>query len=513
MSGKKTETSRKIKSLEEVKPIIDKFRQKGKKIVLCHGVFDLLHPGHIRHLYAAKKKGDILVVTVTRDEYVNKGPGRPVFNHFLRAEALASLEYVDFVVINDYPTAVETIKFLKPDLYVKGKEYAAREKDITGKIYDEEEAVKSVGGEIDFTDDITFSSTSLLNIHFRVFPEDADKFLREFKKKYNAEDIIKKLKNLSSLKVLVLGDVIIDEYRYCVGIGKPQKDNIVATKYLYDERFAGGVLAVANHIAGFVKDVHLVSLLGGKNDYGEFIKSKLKENIKTKFFIKKDICTVVKRRFLDPSFLNKMFEIYFIDEFVMEKKMEEDIVDYLSGIITKYDVVVVADFGHYFITPAMVKYISKRAKFLAVNTQTNSANIGFNLITKYPHIDYICIDEPEIRLAMHDKFSDLKILIKRLSKIVGCERINITRGHRGTVVYFKKEGFISVPIFSQEIVDRTGAGDASLAITSLAAAAGMDAAEVGFISNAVGALAVLIVGNRNPVESVPLFKFINTLLK
>ena len=114
-------SSNKIKPFENLVKILAQARKKGKKIVLCHGVFDLLHPGHIKHFETAKKKGDVLVVTITKDEYVNKGPGRPVFSEFLRAESVAAIECVDFVAINDWPAAVETIKKLKqtlPGLYV-----------------------------------------------------------------------------------------------------------------------------------------------------------------------------------------------------------------------------------------------------------------------------------------------------------------------------------------------------------------------------------------------------------
>jgi bifunctional ADP-heptose synthase (sugar kinase/adenylyltransferase) len=419
---------------------------------------------------------------------VKKGPGRPVFNQRLRAESVAALACVDFVALNDDPTAVETIRRIKPDLYVKGGEYSKHEDDLTGKICDEENAVRSVGGDVYFTNDITFSSTALLNSHFNVFPDEAGKFLSKFKKKYTAEGIITKLKKLKDLSVLVIGDTIIDSYCYCAGLGKPSKDNIVATRYLYEEQFAGGTLAVANHVAGFCDNVSLVSMVGNEKENIKFIKSRLRKNIKHRFFIEKNMKTIVKKRFLDPAFLSKMFELCYMDDFIMDKKIEKDILRHLSSEVKKYDLVIVSDFGHGFMSPRLVDFISKKARFLAVNTQTNSANTGFNLVTKYPRADYICIDEPEIRIA-------------------------ITRGHKGSLFHGNKNGFCATPVFSKEIVDRIGAGDACLAVTSPAVASGMSCEEASFICNAVGALAVLIVGNRNPVDPVALYKFIVTLLK
>ncbi|MFA4854916.1 MAG: adenylyltransferase/cytidyltransferase family protein, partial [Candidatus Omnitrophota bacterium] len=84
----KRDPQAKIKTINELASILEKLRKEGKKIAHCHGCFDLLHPGHLKHFQAAKNKGDVLVVTLTKDEYVNKGPGRPVFNHHLRADSI-----------------------------------------------------------------------------------------------------------------------------------------------------------------------------------------------------------------------------------------------------------------------------------------------------------------------------------------------------------------------------------------------------------------------------------------
>lgn len=155
----------KILTLPELAKKIDKLRSKGKKIVHCHGCFDLMHPGHIKYLQAAKKMGDILVVTLSPDRYVDKGPGRPAFNETLRAESLAALECVDWVAINEWPTAEETLRLLRPHVYVKGQEFENLE-DKTGKIQRESQVVREIGAELRFTHEIVFSSTELLNKYF-----------------------------------------------------------------------------------------------------------------------------------------------------------------------------------------------------------------------------------------------------------------------------------------------------------------------------------------------------------
>jgi rfaE bifunctional protein nucleotidyltransferase chain/domain len=156
---------RKILSLADLARRLQPLRRDGGKIIHCHGCFDLLHIGHIRHLQAARAMGDVLVVTITADEYVDKGDGRPAFPQRLRAEALAALECVDFVAIAASPTAVEAIRLLRPDCYVKGQ---AAAENPSGRLRQEMEMVRAAGGETRFTDEVVFSSTELLNAHFRV---------------------------------------------------------------------------------------------------------------------------------------------------------------------------------------------------------------------------------------------------------------------------------------------------------------------------------------------------------
>ncbi len=155
----------KIFLIEELAGKIQKLKAQGKTIALCHGCFDLMHPGHIKYFQAAKQMGDILVVTLSPDRYVDKGPGRPVFNETLRAESIAALECVDYVAINTWPTAVEILRLLRPHFYVKGQEFENLE-DKTGKLQQEYAVVQEVGAEMRFTHAIVFSSTQLLNKYF-----------------------------------------------------------------------------------------------------------------------------------------------------------------------------------------------------------------------------------------------------------------------------------------------------------------------------------------------------------
>lgn len=156
----------KILNLADLSVITKELKGQGKTIVQCHGCFDLMHPGHIKYFQASKKMGDVLVVTITPDKYVDKGPGRPVFGQRIRAESIAALECVDYVSINKWKTAEETLRLLRPNYYVKGQEFA-KEEDKTGKLQKELLVLKEIEAKIRFTHEIVFSSTNLLNRYFK----------------------------------------------------------------------------------------------------------------------------------------------------------------------------------------------------------------------------------------------------------------------------------------------------------------------------------------------------------
>ncbi len=508
-------THDKILPLSQLAERIAVLKKSGSRVVMCHGVFDLLHPGHIRHFEEAKAQGDVLVVTLTRDSFVNKGPGRPAFSESLRAESLAALQVVDFVAINDTPTAVEAILALKPDLYVKGQDYEDKAADVTHGIYAEEEAIRKVGGKLYITHDINFSSTQILNSFFSVYPERAKPFLDSYRQSHSSSEMLAALERLKSMKVLLIGDAIVDEYVYCQPLGKSPKETIVSTRYLNEEAFPGGILACANHIAEFCGGVGLVTVLGEKDTKRSLIEQQLSSKVEPSFFYRPDSPTTIKRRYVEPAFLTKMFQLTYLDDTDLPASTLHGIVSHLKERIEEYDLVFVADYGHGMMVPEIRKILCEQARYLALNVQTNSANQGYNLVTKYPTAHYICIDEPELRLAMQAKYIPIKELILEFSKKYPNTLITITRGHNGSVTSFEKDGqreFFEFPSLSNKIVDRVGAGDAYFALTSLLAASGAPPELLGFLGNAAGAMAVEVVCNRTSTKSVALNKFIKALL-
>lgn len=507
--------SKKIKTIEELAGILASLRTRKskKKIVHCHGVFDLLHIGHIRHFEQAKKMGDILVVTITPDRYVNKGPNRPVFTEELRAEGIAALGCVDYVAINKWPTAVKTIKLLKSDIYVKGPDYKEHKADLTGKIVDEEAAIKAVGGRIAFTDDIVFSSSNLINKHLPVFPKEVQEYLTRFSKQYSADNVLRYLQNAKDLKVLVIGEAIIDEYQYCTAIGTSSKEPILAVRYLSTEKFAGGILAVANHVANFCPNVGIVTILGDRESQEDFVRQNVNRNIDLKFLYKENSPTIVKRRFVESYLLQKLFEVYDMNDEELNQKQDKALCDMLQKVIPQYDVVIVVDFGHGMMTRNAIELLCRKARFLAVNTQANAGNRGFNTISRYPRADYISLTMLELGLEERARQGNPRDMMLNISRKLDCARVIVTRGKNGNICYSKDEGFVEAPAFAYHVVDRMGSGDAVLSLTSLCVAQGAPMAVVGFLGNAIGAQAVATLGHRTSIERVPLFKFIESLMK
>lgn len=504
----------KIRSLSEVASFVEKKRRAGRRVVLAHGTFDLLHLGHVRYLEEARRQGDVLVVTVTADRFVNKGPGRPVFLAELRAEMLAALNCVDIVAVNEGPTAVNVIELLKPDVYVKGVEYRDAGNDVTGKILDEQSAVEAYGGRIHFTDDITFSSSSLINRHLDLIDPKLRAYLDGVRERHFATKLPELIEKIGDMRVLLVGDTIIDEYNYVSPLGKPPKEFVLATLYRSREIFAGGIIAAANHVANFCKEVEVFTCLGEHDSHEDLVRQSLRPNVKLWAVHRPGAPTTRKIRYVEADFVRKLFEVYVMDDSPLPASLDERFGEELAKRAKDFDVVIVADFGHGLLSPQLRLTLQEHSKFLAVNAQSNSANQGFNLINKYPRADYVCIDAPEARLAVANKDAELSLIASDLLHTrMSMDRLILTHGRNGCVTFDKGKGVHTVPAFTTRILDTMGAGDAFLAVTAPLAAVADDMEMVGFIGNVVGSIKVGIVGHRQAVDKVSVLKYIRTLLK
>lgn len=501
----------KIKTLEDLGRLTRKARADGRRVVHCHGTFDLMHTGHIRHLQNARELGDLLVVTVTSDPFVRKGPNRPVFSDALRSESLAALACVDYVAVNHAETAIDALNEVRPNLYVKGSDYVDASLDVTGNIAREVEAVRAHGGDVHFTDEITFSSTKLLNEHFDVLPKDTRLFLQHFKEKCSLDRFLAQIRELASMRVLVIGDAIIDEYHYVNTLGQTGKGNVLAVRHRSEERFAGGAIAVANHIAGFAKEVTLLTALGKQDGSLGYVANKLASNVHLEYRHFKSAQTLIKRRFVDQD-LQRLFEVYYGADDEEDPELERRFCDWIARCAKDFDAVIVPDFGNGFITRGMAACISEHAPFLAVNTQINSGNRGYHTITRYPKADFLCMNEPEARLATHDRQSSLEAVAGDLIAKLSADSMAVTRGSQGALIV-DKEKALAIPALSSHVVDRIGAGDAFLSLAGLCLAAGKPKETAVLAGSIAAAIDVQIVCNREPVDPVLFAKYATTLLK
>ncbi len=495
----------------ELARLLENKKADGKKVVQCHGAFDLLHRGHLHQFEQAKTRGDILVISITTDKFVAKGPDRPVFDQNIRAEMVAALELVDFVTFSDAPSSVDLIRLLRPDVYVKGQSYADSVKDLSGKILLEKDAIESVGGEMFFSQEKPIRSTPLLNNFIDPYPEIVLGYLDQIKKRYSFDQIVEMLDSLRRLKVLVIGEAIVDQYDYVEPMDTSPKGGVIAMRHIDSELFAGGSLACANHIANFCSDVTLVSYLGSRDSHEKLIRASLAPNINPWFLVRDGFGTIVKKRQLDKSYFKKQSETYLFDDSPLSGDEEKELIGFLDTCLREFDLIFVIDYGHGFITDPVVRCLTEYSECLAVNTQTNSANKGFNLISKFPKVNYVCLDHFEIRLAMHDRVSSPVSMAQRLLKQSGASAVAVTLGHMGSVIV-NKDGSFTTPVFSKKVVDTVGAGDAFFSTSSLCVASGLPTDLTGFVGNMTGALATTYIGNKIYIDKIMLLNFAKSLL-
>lgn len=438
------------------------------KTVLCHGCFDVLHAGHLKHFEAAKKYGDRLIVSITSDRFVNKGPGRPYFTSERRAAMVGALRCVDEVIISDEPTALGVIHSVKPDFYVKGQDYQDATKDVTGEIENEKKAVESYGGQLIFTQEETFSSSKIINQSFERFTDDQTNQIESIKAIGGVQSIEEAINNLSKLRVLVIGEPILDVYRFVNPEGISSKSPTVSCRLLNEEKYYGGAWAIESHLKSFC-DV----------DYLD---------------VTPDI--PVKIRYISGT--QRVFEVTEIHEEKCRLEVE---------IPTGYDVYVVADFGH-----GMFKggELDEVKGYIGLNVQTNSSNYGYNVYTKHRRFDYLCLDTREGRLATHDRFTAPLGVAQKIRDATQ-RPLGFTVGANGAYLLDGRDVYYS-PTYADTVVDATGAGDAYFAITTLLMASGCKRELIPFIGCVFAGLKTRIIGNKSAVSKASLLKAIKGIL-
>jgi rfaE bifunctional protein nucleotidyltransferase chain/domain len=498
--------------ITQIKP---KLNSEGKTVALCHGVFDIIHPGHIIHLEQAKEMADVLVVSVTAAKYVRKGPGRPYFDDEMRMKELSALECVDYVMLSEGYTVDDIIECVEPDIYVKGEEYAKAEDDITGKISEEKALVEKHGGRLGFTTGKVFSSTKLINTAMSGLSEEVKEYMLDFKTRHSMKEIRGYADKIEDMKVLVIGDVIIDKYTYCNVQGMMSKDMGYSARMSKTEEYLGGSVAIARHLATFTENVTLMSIIGNEEDMRLHLFDQLANQMQLKLYYSNSFPTIVKHRYLTSNEKRGEYRKIFAINNIPENSSYEDEVykefkEKLKEKVKCYDAVFLCDFGHGLIDREIREIIEENAKYIVLNCQTNSTNNGLNIITKYKRADAFSLDQKELQLAFPEYSKEEEVALKALSNHLNGNGW-LTRGSKGACEI--NNGDIAYcPAFTLSVKDTIGAGDSFFATSGIFAAAGAPT-EVGtFIGNIGGALGANIVGNKEAVEKVNVLKYASTLM-
>ncbi len=495
--------------------LVKKLKSQNKKIILCHGVFDLLHIGHIKYLQESSLKGDVLIVTVTEKKFVGKTPNRPFFSNQHRLEGIAALECVSYTMLNKSKTAVNIIKQLKPDFYCKGPDYKNFKDDLTGEIKNELRALKQVGGKFHITNTPTYSSSNLLNSNYNTYSKNIRNNLKKIKIKFNKKyHLEKELKKIQSKKVVIIGESIIDEYTYCEALGKSGKEPILNFKEVKNDKFLGGSLAIANHLSSFCKEVKLISFMGKDFKYAEFIKKNLKKNVKFRY-IKKNETTIVKRRLIEGVNNFKLLGIYQLDEKENSKFEDKKLKDLINKEVKKNDILLIGDYNHGMINNDIANYISKKRKYnFNLMSQINSSSLSNFALKKYKFPNLIVINERELRHELRDKSSNIESLMKKYSNEYYCKNMVITAGKNG--FYFLNKNFgkvLKYDAFTDKFVDKIGAGDVIFATLSLFISSKLEKNLSMILSSIAGHFAVNTVANKNFLEFDKLKNSLFNLLK
>lgn len=514
-SGRKAvKQSPKVLTGEDLQRALKPLREKGELVTLCHGVFDLLHPGHLRHLEEAKSHADVLVVSVTSDSFVNKGPGRPVFSTELRAAMLAALEIVDFVWISDFPTAMNAINLVQPNFFVKGPDYTDQDADISGNISREVEAVEKNNGAVIFTTGPTMSSSTLINSSEWGHNNDLRMWLESLKKRVSAEEIRSWVEKMGELKVLVIGEIIVDRYVFCDALAKTSKEPVLAFLEKSHEEQLGGSVAIARHVAGLGAKTTLLGRLG-KDSWGASVLNQIDQLPDFEPVIHESTAskTIVKTRFIDEHTGTKVFETYEMTDGPASESEDREFIDMLDHIGDDFDVILVADYGHGLLSDKVIDALCQKSMTLSINTQSNAGNRGFNSISRYPKANIVSLNGGELTLELRKRHTTVPALLPELGKITSADWIVVTEGARGLAVWNQQAGVIEVPAFTEQVKDRVGAGDALFAAVSLALMAGAPAEVVGLLGNLAGASMVSDLGNRYSLNSVDLIRYAQVSLK
>lgn len=493
-----TSPNRKICSLDQLLALRESARAAGRTVVHCHGCFDIVHPGHVHHLEYARSLGDLLIVSVSADPQVNKGANRPLIPDDLRMRSLAALEAVDAVYLNTDATAVELLRKLKPDIFVKGREY---ERSADPRFHAERDVVIASGGRVVFSGgDVVYSSTALIRSleSTRVFD---DEKLRRFMDRYSItpESLARRIDSVRRLRCVVVGDFILDRYHFCEPLGMASEAPMMSVRTMQQDEFDGGAAIVAQHLATLGCESTLVTGLA-EDDITPAMTGRLEAVGVRVIGETTRKTTVCKDRFLVDD--SKVFRCEAGSVSPIDSTQQETLAELIRDAAKNADAVIFTDFGYGLLSAGLVNAtlpaIRKAGVFVAADVSGPRGSLA-----KFTGANLITPTEQEARQAVGDFGNGLGAVVSGLLDRCRCGEAIITLGRQGLVSFEKphaadaNQRLISeyVPALVDRAVDPLGCGDALLATASIARAAGASLAEASLLGAFAAAFEASQLGN------------------
>ena len=330
-------------------------------------------------------------------------------------------------------------------------------------------------------------------------------------------DLIRIVESFEDLKVLVIGDTIFDRYAYVSVQGLTSKNRIISGRYLNEESQCGGALAVMRHVLQFCPQTRFISVVGTE-DWVEPELSKVIDPSHDCVLREPSFTTIIKQRFVEPlsegKELSKLFSVNYIDAEPPSEKVLQSLHDRIADEIAKADVVLVTDFGHGMMQPAIRDLVQDQSPYLCLNCQTNSNNHGFNIISRqYRKAHSFTLDKQELLLSCGHRHVDFAAEIDKLRQFLSAEYGWLTRGPVETIGNRNGDDVSFCPPLEREVIDTIGAGDAFFSVAALAAVRQLPSKMATFIGQLAGAQAVRIVGNVQSISKDVLLKNGTSLLE
>jgi bifunctional ADP-heptose synthase (sugar kinase/adenylyltransferase) len=456
----------KIKTAEELRAVLGSCPRENK-VIMCHGVFDVVHPGHIRHLLYAKSKADILITSITADRHITKGVNRPHVPQDLRAVNLAAFEVVDYVVIDKNEKPLENLRIIQPDYFAKGFEYTAT--GMPAKTAEEAEVVQSYGGEIIFTPgDIIYSSTNLINLAPPAIR--LEKLHVEMERAGLTFDRLREtLHKMDGYRVHAVGDTIVDSYTHCGMIGGQSKTPTMSVLFERKVDYVGGAAIVAKHLRAAGGEVTFSTVLGD-DDLRTLVVEDLKaDGIDVRAVVDPSRPTVNKNAIVVGGY--RLLKVDTLDNRSISDQILHEMTKTIHDVPA--DAVVYADFRHGIFNRRTIPEFVRALPPQCYKVADSQVASRWGNIVDFQGFDLITPNEREARFALCDQDSGIRPLASQLYDAAHCKLLILKLGERGvlacrSVDHESLDSYFVIESFVDRLVDAVGAGDALLAYATLA---------------------------------------------